>query len=87
LVVITNEEFVHEITMKMFVNNYNFQKNSFWGPGGFGFFMGIFSLGIGIALFVASFYLYRRFRQDKASQMLSSIGEEGTYRIIPGNKI
>jgi len=86
LVVITNQEFLHEITLKMYINSYNFQKKSFWAPGGFGFFMGIFSLALGIAFFVASFYLYRRMRQEQSTKMLSSI-DEGAYKILPKDNI
>jgi hypothetical protein len=41
----------------------------------------MFVFGLGIALFVASIYIYRRYRQEKAYAMISNIGEDG-YRIF-----
>jgi hypothetical protein len=72
--------------IKYFRNKYfnyliDFQKNTFWGPGGFGFFLGLFSFSLGIVMIVAAVYIFRRYRQDKLSLMLGTIGEDG-YRIM-----
>jgi hypothetical protein len=64
----------------------DFQKTTFWAPGGFGFFLGIFSLALGITLFVASCYFYKRYRQERTFAFKKNLEEENSYRIMPNTK-
>lgn len=77
--------FLKKLSIFQYLLNYiDFQKNTFWGPGGFGFFLGLFSFAIGIAMMVASVYIFRRYRQEKLAVMYG-IGDDG-YTIMPNNK-
>jgi len=54
------------------VNEYDYNKSNFWGPGGGGFFISIFMLIAGIVLIFISYCLYKKYKQVKSLHLLGN---------------